>query len=153
MPETSIPLGGIHLKLLRLSLETRSLEEPVLLEKLDFLERLSLKAESLLVKIACSNDISGGYSDGVPPLPIPNREVKPDRADGTAHPRESRSPPFYESPEFIMNSGLSFCIYHLTGLSQFQHLVPLSRLFLLHILAFSRISITFASSNSRGASK
>ena len=116
MPETSIPLGGIHLKLLRLSLETRSLEEPVLLEKLDFLERLSLKAESLLVKIACSNDISGGYSDGVPPLPIPNREVKPDRADGTAHPRESRSPPFYESLEFNMNSGLSFCIYDLTAL-------------------------------------
>ena len=36
-------------------------------------------------------------SDGVPPLPIPNREVKPDRADGTAHPRESRSPPFYKT--------------------------------------------------------
>ena len=27
----------------------------------------------------------GGYSAGVPPLPIPNREVKPDHADGTAH--------------------------------------------------------------------
>ena len=27
---------------------------------------------------------SGGYSPGVPPLPIPNREVKPRRADGTA---------------------------------------------------------------------
>ena len=27
---------------------------------------------------------SGGYSGGVPPLPIPNREVKPARADGTA---------------------------------------------------------------------
>lgn len=26
----------------------------------------------------------GGYSVGVPPLPIPNREVKPDCADGTA---------------------------------------------------------------------
>ena len=26
----------------------------------------------------------GGYSDGVPPLPIPNREVKPASADGTA---------------------------------------------------------------------
>ena len=34
--------------------------------------------------------ISGGYSGGVPPLPIPNREVKPARADGTAHPWESR---------------------------------------------------------------
>ena len=27
---------------------------------------------------------SGGYSAGAPPLPIPNREVKPGRADGTA---------------------------------------------------------------------
>ena len=26
----------------------------------------------------------GGFSLGVPPLPIPNREVKPERADGTA---------------------------------------------------------------------
>ena len=31
-----------------------------------------------------SKFISGGYSVGVPPLPIPNREVKPVRADGTA---------------------------------------------------------------------
>ena len=30
------------------------------------------------------NPILGGYSVGVPPLPIPNREVKPVRADGTA---------------------------------------------------------------------
>ena len=29
-------------------------------------------------------EISGGYCDGVPPLPIPNREVKPVCADGTA---------------------------------------------------------------------
>ena len=87
MPETSIPLGGIHLKLLRLSIEARALEpleKLECLEKLEYLERLSLKAESLFVKIACSNDISGGYSDGVPPLPIPNREVKPNHADGTA---------------------------------------------------------------------
>ena len=27
---------------------------------------------------------SGGYSGGAPPLPMPNREVKPARADGTA---------------------------------------------------------------------
>ena len=31
-----------------------------------------------------SSLISGGYSDGASPLPIPNREVKPVRADGTA---------------------------------------------------------------------
>ena len=42
----------------------------------------------------------GGYSAGGPPLPIPNREVKPGRADGTAPPggrvgcrRPSGSPP------------------------------------------------------------
>ncbi len=28
--------------------------------------------------------INGGYNVGVPPLSIPNRAVKPDRADGTA---------------------------------------------------------------------
>jgi len=28
--------------------------------------------------------ILGGYSGGAPPLPIPNREVKPASADGTA---------------------------------------------------------------------
>ena len=37
---------------------------------------------------------SGGYSDRVPPLPIPNREVKPVSVDGTAFVWESRSPPF-----------------------------------------------------------
>ena len=29
-------------------------------------------------------EILGGYGGGVPPLPIPNREVKPTCADGTA---------------------------------------------------------------------
>ena len=33
---------------------------------------------------AFRKDIYGGDSDGVPPLPIPNREVKPVIADGTA---------------------------------------------------------------------
>ena len=36
------------------------------------------------------NVIYGGYSAGVPPLPIPNREVKPVHADGTADRWESR---------------------------------------------------------------
>ena len=31
-----------------------------------------------------ASDLSGGYCSGVPPLPIPNREVKPACADGTA---------------------------------------------------------------------
>ena len=37
---------------------------------------------------------SGGYNVGDPPLPIPNREVKPNGADGTASQWESRTPPF-----------------------------------------------------------
>ena len=37
----------------------------------------------------------GGYAEGVTPVPIPNTEVKPLRADGTARVAvwESRSPP------------------------------------------------------------
>ena len=34
--------------------------------------------------VACVTPIPGGYSGGVPPLPIPNRAVKPACADGTA---------------------------------------------------------------------
>ena len=39
--------------------------------------------------------ISGGNGEGVPPVPIPNTEVKPFSADGTwlDTARESRSPP------------------------------------------------------------
>ena len=39
--------------------------------------------------------ISGGNDEGVPPVPIPNTEVKPFSADGTwlVTARESRSPP------------------------------------------------------------
>ena len=41
---------------------------------------------------------SGGYSVGVPPLPIPNREVKPDRADGTAKVGEKVAAVLCEGP-------------------------------------------------------
>ena len=43
----------------------------------------------------------GGQSEGVTPLPIPNREVKPLCADGTWPERawESRSPPVLTSEE------------------------------------------------------
>ena len=54
--------------------------------------KLALGAYSFSRKAFCEivsllnivNPILGGYSVGVPPLPIPNREVKPVRADGTA---------------------------------------------------------------------
>ena len=41
------------------------------------------KAHAPVLK-AGSSIKSGGFGPGVPPLPIPNREVKPGRADGTA---------------------------------------------------------------------
>jgi hypothetical protein len=34
--------------------------------------------------LAHMQKVSGGYIGGVPPVPIPNTEVKPSRADGTA---------------------------------------------------------------------
>ena len=40
----------------------------------------------------------GGYSEGVPPLPIPNREVKPLSADGTAKVGEQVAAFFMEAP-------------------------------------------------------
>ena len=43
----------------------------------------------------------GGYAEGVTPVPIPNTEVKPLRADGTARVAvwESRSPPGIKSKQ------------------------------------------------------
>ena len=60
---------------------------------------------------------SGGYSPGVPPLPIPNREVKPGRADGTAREmRESRSPPFLaQEPSWSMSSVKALFLYARRG--------------------------------------
>ena len=37
-----------------------------------------------MVPINWNNVLLGGYSSEVPPLPIPNREVKLTNADGTA---------------------------------------------------------------------
>ena len=53
MPETSIPLGGIHLKLLRLSLETRALEN---LEAIDSQENLELLENLFQSTIVISQD-------------------------------------------------------------------------------------------------
>ena len=58
-------------------------------------------------------EISGGYCGGVPPLPIPNREVKPTCADGTAQQCGrvgSRLLLRSEALETEMSSGL-FCVY------------------------------------------
>ena len=64
-----------------------------------------------------STPLSGGYCGGVPPLPIPNREVKPVCADGTAMQCGrvgsrlfSYQRPWREISEvFFVLSGLSCC--------------------------------------------
>ena len=58
---------------------------------------------------------SGGYSGGVPPLPIPNREVKPVIADGTAMQCGRVGSRLLLSERFSgFDSGkpLFFCIFH-----------------------------------------
>ena len=50
-------------------------------------EKFAISTISNLFRTNASNENirnSGDHSVGVPPLPIPNREVKPNRADGTA---------------------------------------------------------------------
>jgi hypothetical protein len=53
--------------------------------------------------------ILGVYCIGVPPLPIPNREVKPDCADGTADWWESRSTPTFKESYSKWNETLFLC--------------------------------------------
>mgnify|MGYP006901667468 CR=1 FL=1 len=57
--------------------------------------------------------LSGGYGGGVPPLPIPNREVKPACADGTAMQcgRVGGRPLSTGEPSSIMLGGSSHYIY------------------------------------------
>ena len=47
--------------------------------------------------------LSGDHSGGAPPVPIPNTEVKPSSADGTASRWESRSLPGFFSPKDCHN--------------------------------------------------
>jgi hypothetical protein len=66
----------------------------------------------------------GGYAEGATPVPIPNTEVKPLRADGTAWVAvwESRSPPgsFTRKPHLNPEMGLScvlMIVFEKSGLS------------------------------------
>ena len=62
-----------------------------------------------VVRVRRKNDIiSGGNGEGVPPVPIPNTEVKPFSAESTwlDTAREDRSPPDSMS---ISNEMLFFC--------------------------------------------
>ena len=59
-----------------------------------------------------SKETSGGYCGGVPPLPIPNREVKPACADGTAMQcgRVGSRLFLLGAPRTTMSSGLFFLL-------------------------------------------
>ena len=63
----------------------------------------------------CRKTSSGGYSAGAPPLPIPNREVKPGRADGTAPQcgRVGRRRPHVQGP-FLKVRALLFLLYEVS---------------------------------------
>jgi hypothetical protein len=54
-----------------------------------------------LARPPCCSKLTGGHGGGGPPLPVPNRAVKPARADGTAGVTlwESRSPPVVSSTQ------------------------------------------------------
>ena len=55
-------------------------------------------------------ELKGVYSDGDPPLPIPNREVKPVSADGTAPGWESRSMPNLEERASLKTRSFLFSL-------------------------------------------
>ena len=60
--------------------------------------------------------VSGGNSGGVTPVPIPNTEVKPSSADGTAREAvwESRTlPEFFQSPARVNWRGSFFWVLKL----------------------------------------
>ena len=61
----------------------------------------------------CHNPYSGGYCGGVPPLPIPNREVKPACADGTAMQcGRVGGRHFFEEPLSHNDLRAFFCVSH-----------------------------------------
>ena len=67
---------------------------------------------------------SGGYSGGVPPLPIPNREVKPARADGTAMQcgRVGRRLLYLGTLVPIMEQGHFFFVLYLSHIMNFLNI-------------------------------
>ena len=68
--------------------------------------------ELICLGVFLSAKYCGGYSGGEPPLPIPNREVKPAIADGTAPPGgRVGSCRFSEHLIEVIQSGVLFLYY------------------------------------------
>ncbi len=60
-------------------------------------------------------NVPGGHTGGAPPVPIPNTEVKPSKADATAAARqwESRTLPGYKKkPAGESQQAFLFCVAH-----------------------------------------
>ena len=70
-----------------------------------------LRNSSTIRFLSTKKDTSGGYCGGVPPLPIPNREVKPTCADGTAMQcGRVGSCLFLSERSFEQSNGRFFCL-------------------------------------------
>ena len=86
---------------------------------------MNTRALKILSRVAGGLDesdvktLKGVYSDGDPPLPIPNREVKPVSADGTASRWESRSMPNLERGRVLVTRPF-FIFFHF----QFSIVLP-----------------------------
>ena len=67
----------------------------------------SLLTSNFLRKIYSVKNVPGGHTGGAPPVPIPNTEVKPSKADVTAAERqwESRTLPGYNEGPLDQSSG------------------------------------------------
>ena len=74
----------------------------------DYFHWLSVVVKQSLRSIG-TKKLKGVYGKGDPPLPIPNREVKPFSADGTADRWESRKMPNLDG-ESYRDVTLSFCV-------------------------------------------
>ena len=102
---------GFEVKVEALARDPR--EVTALLKQIEFYQLRMQRAASH--HGACPTQNSGGYIGGVTPVPIPNTEVKPSRADGT--PREtaweSRSLPdtFREGPRAASGGAGAFAFF------------------------------------------
>jgi hypothetical protein len=63
----------------------------------------TINVEQLTIDVF--KDVPGGFTGGATPVPIPNTEVKPSKADDTAAVRqwESRTLPGYKRPVRLQN--------------------------------------------------